>query len=57
MHETTMGCDADPVNLLLATAKMGLVDCYSGLKLGADVQGHRVRHPHPRSRPRPIWAC
>ena len=38
MHQTTMGVDADPVNLLLATAKMGLVDCYSGLKLGADVQ-------------------
>jgi carbon-monoxide dehydrogenase catalytic subunit len=47
MHETTMGCDADPVNLLLATAKMGLVDCYSGLKLGADVQDIVFGTPTP----------
>lgn len=47
MHETTMGCDADPVNLLLNTAKMGLVDCYSGLKLGTDVQDIVFGTPMP----------
>lgn len=47
MHQTTMGVDADPVNLLLATAKMGLVDCYSGLKLGADVQDIVFGTPTP----------
>lgn len=47
LHETTMGCDADPVNLLLNTAKMGLVDCYSGLKLGTDVQDIVFGTPSP----------
>lgn len=47
MHQTTMGVDADPVNLLLATAKMGLVDCYSGLKLAADVQDIVFGTPTP----------
>ncbi|NLC73475.1 MAG: anaerobic carbon-monoxide dehydrogenase catalytic subunit [Ruminococcaceae bacterium] len=47
MHQTTMGVDADPVNLLLATAKMGLVDCYSGLKLGTDVQDIVFGTPTP----------
>ncbi|MGI6033469.1 MAG: anaerobic carbon-monoxide dehydrogenase catalytic subunit [Coriobacteriales bacterium] len=47
MHQSTMGVDADPVNLLLATAKMGLVDCYSGLKLGTDIQDIVFGTPAP----------
>jgi carbon-monoxide dehydrogenase catalytic subunit len=38
LHQTTMGMDADPVNLVLATAKQGLVDGYAGLKLATDMQ-------------------
>ncbi len=47
LHETAMGVDADPINLLLNTAKMGLVDCYSGLKLGTDVQDIVFGTPTP----------
>lgn len=47
MHETTMGVDADPTNLLLNTAKMGLVDAYSGLKLGSDIQDIVFGTPAP----------
>jgi len=47
MHQTTMGVDADPVNLLLAVAKMGLVDGYSGLKLGTDIQDIVFGTPSP----------
>ncbi|HEY3425719.1 MAG TPA: anaerobic carbon-monoxide dehydrogenase catalytic subunit [Negativicutes bacterium] len=35
---TTMGCDADPVNLLLGCMTMGLVDGYGGLHLSTDLQ-------------------
>ncbi len=38
MHQTSMGVDGDPVNLLLATAKLGLVDGYAGLQIGTDIQ-------------------
>lgn len=48
MHQTTMGVDADPINLLLACAKMGLVDCYSGLKLGTDIQDIVFGTPTPQ---------
>lgn len=47
MHQTTMGVDADPISLLLGTAKMGLVDCYSGLKLGTDIQDIVFGTPTP----------
>ena len=47
MHQTTMGVDADPVSLLLAVAKLGLVDCYSGLKLGTDIQDIVFGTPQP----------
>ncbi|MDO4542009.1 MAG: anaerobic carbon-monoxide dehydrogenase catalytic subunit [Bacillota bacterium] len=47
MHETTMGVDADPTNLLLSAAKMGLVDAYSGLKLGSDIQDIVFGTPSP----------
>ncbi|RZD18245.1 MAG: anaerobic carbon-monoxide dehydrogenase catalytic subunit [Candidatus Acididesulfobacter diazotrophicus] len=36
MHRTSMGNDADPVNLLLACLKMGLVDGYAGLHMATD---------------------
>ncbi|KJR49527.1 Carbon monoxide dehydrogenase CooS subunit [Desulfosporosinus sp. I2] len=47
MHQTTMGMDADPVNLVLSTAKQGLVDGYSGLKLATDMQDILFGTPTP----------
>ncbi|MBQ1251754.1 MAG: anaerobic carbon-monoxide dehydrogenase catalytic subunit [Firmicutes bacterium] len=47
MHQTTMGVDADAVNLLLSTAKMGIVDGYAGLKLGSDLQDIVFGTPTP----------
>jgi carbon-monoxide dehydrogenase catalytic subunit len=47
LHETSMGVDADPINLLLNTLKLGLVDGYSGLKLGTDVQDIVFGTPTP----------
>lgn len=47
LHQSTMGVDADPVNLLLATAKMGLVDGYAGLHLGTDIQDIVFGTPQP----------
>jgi len=47
LHQTTMGMDADPVNLVLATAKQGLVDGYSGLKLATDMQDILFGTPTP----------
>jgi carbon-monoxide dehydrogenase catalytic subunit len=38
MHRTSMGNDADPTSLLLATLRMGLVDGYAGLTLATDLQ-------------------
>ena len=38
LHQTTMGNDADPNNLLLSVLRMGLVDGYSGLHLATDIQ-------------------
>lgn len=38
MHQTAMGVDGSPVNLLLACIKLGLVDGYGGLQMGTDVQ-------------------
>lgn len=35
---TAMGCDADPVNLLLGAVTMGLVDGYDGCHLSSDLQ-------------------
>lgn len=35
---TAMGCDADPLNLLLGGLRMGLVDGYSGLHMSTDLQ-------------------
>lgn len=47
MHQTTMGMDADPVDLLLATVRMGLVDAYSGLHLATDIQDIVFGTPTP----------
>lgn len=47
LYQTTMGMDADPMNLALATAKMGLVDGYSGLKLTTDIQDVLFGTPQP----------
>jgi len=38
LHQTSMGNDADPMNLLLTTLKIGLIDGYSGLILSTDLQ-------------------
>lgn len=37
MHRSTMGNDADPVNLLLATLRMGIADGYGGLTMATDL--------------------
>lgn len=47
LHQTSMGMDADPVNLLLATVKQGLVDGYAGLHLATDVQDILFGTPGP----------
>ncbi|MBR9678084.1 MAG: anaerobic carbon-monoxide dehydrogenase catalytic subunit [Nanoarchaeota archaeon] len=38
LHQTTMGNDADPVNVLLSVLKLGLVDGFAGMSLATDVQ-------------------
>lgn len=47
LHQTTMGMDADPVNLILATLKQGLVDGYAGLHLATDIQDILFGVPAP----------
>lgn len=47
LHQTTMGMDADPVNLILSTVKQGLVDGYAGLHLGTDIQDILFGTPAP----------
>lgn len=47
LHQTTMGVDADPVNLFLATVKLGLVDGYAGLHLATDIQDIIFGTPSP----------
>ncbi len=37
MHRTSMGNDADPVNLLLSTLKIGITDGYAGLHMATDL--------------------
>lgn len=49
LHQTTMGVDADPVNLLLSTIKLGLVDGYGGLQMGTDIQDILFGTPSPVS--------
>ncbi len=38
LHQTHMGCDADPVHLLLTALKLGIVDGYGGLHMATDMQ-------------------
>lgn len=47
LHQTTMGMDADPVNLILSTLKQGLVDGYAGLHLATDIQDIVFGTPQP----------
>lgn len=47
LHQTTMGMDADPVNLILAVVKQGLVDGYAGLHLATDIQDILFGTPAP----------
>lgn len=47
LHQTTMGMDSDPVNLILSTVKMGLVDGYAGLHLATDIQDILFGTPSP----------
>lgn len=37
MHRTSMGNDADPVNLLLSTLRIGITDGYAGLHMATDL--------------------
>lgn len=47
MHRTTMGVDADPVNLALAAVKTALVDGYAGLHMATDLQDILFGTPKP----------
>lgn len=47
LHQTTMGMDADPVSLILATVKQGLADGYGGLHLATDIQDILFGTPSP----------
>lgn len=47
MHQTSMGVDGSPINLLLSSLKMGLVDGYAGLQMGTDVQDIIFGIPEP----------
>ncbi len=48
MHRTSMGNDADPVNLWIATLRMGMVDNYAGLMPATDLQGVIFGIPQPQ---------
>ncbi len=47
MHQTSMGVDSDPVNLILSTVKLGLVDGYGGLHMATDIQDILFGTPAP----------
>ena len=47
MHQTAMGNDASPVNILLSSLKMGLIDGYAGLQMGTDIQDILFGIPYP----------
>ncbi len=46
MHRTSMGNDADPLNLLLATLRIGITDGYAGLHMATDL--HDIMFGTPR---------
>ncbi|MCL1895124.1 MAG: anaerobic carbon-monoxide dehydrogenase catalytic subunit [Clostridiales bacterium] len=47
MHQTSMGVDGSPVNVLLSCLKLGLVDGYAGLQIGTDIQDILFGIPSP----------
>jgi len=47
LHQTSMGVDSDPVNMILASLKLGLVDGYAGLSIGTDMQDIIFGTPAP----------
>jgi len=47
LHQSGMGVDGSPVNLLLSCLKLGLVDGYAGLKMGTDIQDILFGTPSP----------
>ncbi len=48
MHRTTMGTDADPVNLALGAIKSALADGYAGLHMASDIQDILFGTPSPK---------
>lgn len=48
LHRSTMGNDADPVNITLGTIKSGLVDGYMGLHMATDIQDILFGTPSPK---------
>jgi carbon-monoxide dehydrogenase catalytic subunit len=48
MHRTSMGNDADPGNLWIATLRMGIVDNFAGLMLATDLSDILFGTPSPK---------
>jgi carbon-monoxide dehydrogenase catalytic subunit len=48
MHRTSMGNDADPQNLWIATLRMGIVDNFAGLMLATDLSDILFGTPSPK---------
>ena len=48
MHRTSMGNDADPLNLWVATLRMGMVDNFAGLMLATDLSDVIFGIPSPK---------
>src|SRR5512139_3537318 len=48
MHRTSMGNDADPLNLWVATLRMGMVDNFAGLMLATDLSDVIFGIPAPK---------
>lgn len=48
MHRTSMGNDADPVNLLLSCLRIGIADGYAGLHMATDFQDIMFGTPRVR---------
>ena len=47
MHRTSMGNDADPVNILLADIQMGIIDGYMGLTMATELSDVLFGTPKP----------
>ncbi len=46
LNQTTMGCDADPADILIDTLRVALADGYSGLAMATDLQDVVFGAPH-----------